>query len=457
MKIAQPDSREGLLMFNELTVKIKIYLSNLFCRDIVKDTAWTTFFSILGKGAGFLIPFFIAAWFGVSCETDAFFFAYSLILFLSTIFSPVIERIVVPFVVDAIAKEENVEDFISKILGLSSAGLFVIYLAFYFIIYSILPVISQFSSNSIKLVLQILLESSPLVILLVWTGILSGTLNAYKNFIIPAISPAIRAFITILFILVFKEIIGVHSIAVGYVVGEIFRLFILFFMLHYLNIFHFKIRFVWDKKISVFLRTSSFQFMGMVLLAFAPIINKAIASWLGPGKVSLLEYAERLYSIPISLLSSGFTVTLLSYWSRDFHAEDNGLERATFRTTKIIFILALVLTAVMLLSMDRAVVFVYGSSKLRLDQINVVKKTFGFYLLGVTPYYLSQVYVTAFLSRKKTNVLLMTAGFMILNTILFDIILVPKMDVSGIALAQTIVNILAFIFIYLMFRMDRGQ
>lgn len=75
-------------------------------RPLVRDTITTTFLSTIGKAVGFLIPFFIAAWFGVSQETDAFFFVYGLIIFMAGVFANVVESVIVPFVAELRAEED---------------------------------------------------------------------------------------------------------------------------------------------------------------------------------------------------------------------------------------------------------------------------------------------------------------------------------------------------------------
>ncbi|HIJ53334.1 MAG TPA: hypothetical protein HPP66_09295 [Planctomycetes bacterium] len=92
-------------------------ISEFYKRPLVRDTIKTTIWSTVGKAAGFLIPFFIAAWFGISSETDAFFFAYGLILFLSGIFAPVVESVIVPYIAEARTNNEDVGRFVGNILA----------------------------------------------------------------------------------------------------------------------------------------------------------------------------------------------------------------------------------------------------------------------------------------------------------------------------------------------------
>ena len=413
---------------------------------IVKKTIVITSLNAISRGIGFIIPFFIADWFGINSATDSFFFAYSLILLLANIFSPVMETIVVPFIAEKRARDEPIEGFMARLIGLSGLGLFLITGASILLLHFFLPVITKFSEESLTLVFRILSESSPLVILTVWTSILSGILNAYKIFSIPAISPAFRAAMTLLIIFLFKERLGVHSIALGYLGGEFFRAFILIALIKKFKLFRFKLSLSLDNDFLNFLRISSYHMLSMATLVFIPVVNKTIATWLGTGNVSLLEYAERLYYIPITLLSSGLFVAVLSYWSEDYYkANDKSLINKNISGAfKFIGIISFIMTLIFYLFKDLLVDIVYGHSLMSREQILSVKEILGFYLIGIIPYFLTQLYVRAFLIKKKTKILFFTALFMFAGTIAFDLILIRFMGVSGIALGSSLTAFLSF-------------
>lgn len=418
-------------------------------RPLVWDTITTTVLSTFGKGAGFLIPFFVAVWFGATAETDAFFYAYGLIVFMAVIFSPVVESLMVPFIAEARAKNEDVGAFVGKVLGTTLAILSILSAAFLFFIKPLLPLISRFSPEGIDLIFVILLESIPLALLLVWTSVLSGTLNAYKIFGVPAISPAFRAIATLSFIFLFKDSMGVHSIAWGYVVGEAVRLAILFVILGRLkSTLRLKLSLGWDKKFTGFLKTSSYQVASMSVLAFTLIINKTIASWTGVGGVSLLEYAERLYMIPLTLLSSGILVTTLSHWSSRYQqSRDEGLRRDVHKTLKALTIFGIFLSGLLYISEDYIVWFAYGRGGLPSDKLMEIKIVFEIYILSITPYFLTQVYTRAFMTIQKTKILMNTAFILFLVLICLNFVFVPVLGVRGIVISYLIALLFALFFL----------
>lgn len=63
---------------------------------------WTVFlstpiFAVMGRAGGMIIPFFIAYCYGVSKETDAFFFSYAFVFFAGALFQQVLESVLVPY------------------------------------------------------------------------------------------------------------------------------------------------------------------------------------------------------------------------------------------------------------------------------------------------------------------------------------------------------------------------
>ena len=437
---------------NGVSTSISKVLKHLRGKPIVRDAITTTILSIIGKGVGFLIPFFIAAWFGVSSETDSFFFAFGLILFLAQMFSPSVESVIVPFIAGAIAKKEDVGEFLGKTLGISAVGLSVITVLFLIAAKPILSVFTKFSPDELSLIQTILFETAPLVVLLVWTALLSGTLNAYKIFSIPALSPAFRAIITIGFIFALKDIIGVHAIALGYVAGETVRLIILFLFLKRLRLFRLKFSITWEKRFSQFFRTSSYQVIGMSVLAFTPIINQTMASWLGTGNVSLLEYANRLYMIPTTLMASGLMVIILSHWSTEYQTGgEDVLKKNVVKAVRVVGTGGLILTISLFLTKDYLIRLAYGYGKFPKEQMHEVARIFGFFLLGLTPYLIALLYSRAFLTRKNTKVLLLAAMVMVSGTIVFNLIFMRIMDIEGIALAASIVAFISLIVLAFLF------
>ncbi|HDG97046.1 MAG TPA: hypothetical protein ENG73_02565 [Desulfobacterales bacterium] len=439
---------------------IKGVKNRVMDQPLVWDTLTTTFFSTVGKGVGFLVPFFIAAWFGVSSETDAFFFAYGLVLFLSGIFAPVVEGVIVPYIAETRARGEDVGRFVGNILGISGIGLLALTGSVLLVIKPVLSVITRFDSQALDLIYWLLVETAPLVILLVWTSVLAGTLNACKKFAFPAISPAFRAIVNLSIIFIFKDALGVHAIALGYVAGEVVRLIILAGIIIRIKLFKLGLYFQLDSRLREFFRTASYQAMGMVAVGLNPIVDKTMASWLGRGSVSVLYYADRLYIIPVTFMTTGLMATLLSYWSERYYNYESGYQRLNEdvkKTIKVVGFLTLSIMLLLILFHQPIVNLAFGRGAFALEKLPEVGWVWVCYLLGFVPYIVGRLFVRVHLVLKNTKTLLHCALYSNLLNIFLNYILMRFLSVAGIALSTSVISVFSLLFLAFTFNRIGGE
>lgn len=417
--------------------------------NIVGDTALTSFMATIGRGAGFAVPFFVAAWFGVNEDTDAFFYVYGLILLLAGIFNPIVQSVIVPFIAEIKAKNEaEVRSFLGNTLALSIALLVIVGAVFVSIAKPLLSLVSDFSDQSLDLISRLLLETLPLLVLLVATGLLSGALNAYRKYSLPAISPGLRAAVALIVIFTTRDSLGVHSIALGYVAGELVRFLALLANAAAAGIAPSLSRLALDGRLSEFLRTASYQVIGIIALAFSPVIDKTMASWLTPGSVSILEYANRLYEIPVTFVHTGLFVVLLSQWSMDFYGGSRlKFKRDVMRTAKIVGVGALALSIVLILLRAPLVSLIYGHGQFPRGQLGAVHAVWALYLVGLGPTLFGRVFARGHLVLKNTRLLMVMGITNLLVKIGLNLLLVGPLGLPGLALSTSLTySALAVIF-----------
>ena len=417
-------------------------------RPLVWDTITTTGWSSAGKVVGFFIPFFIAAWFGLSDETDAFFFVYGLILFFSGIFTTVVENVIVPYIAEARVKNEDVGRFVGKIIVVSGIGLVALTGCLFLVMRPILSLITRFDPHTLNLVFRLLMETAPLILLLTWTSIIAGSLNAYQKFTFPAVSPGFRALVILIVIFAWKETMGVHAIPLGYVVGEFVRLMILTGVMIRLNLFKLSFSFKFSPKLKEFLRTASYQTIGMVALALNPIVDKVMASWLVEGSVSVLHYAERLYLIPVNFLTAGLMVTLLSHWSLMYYESGRGKLRAHVKkAVRVVGIITLPVLILFVVLHQPLVKLAFGRGVFDQTRLPQVGWAFVSYLLGVVPYLGGIIYFRAHLTLKNTKVLMYCGFYRCVLNIILNFFLMRVFSTSGIALSTSLTSVFFFWFL----------
>lgn len=406
-----------------------------------------------------MIPFFIGAWFGGDSRTDAFFFSYGVVLFLANIFAPVVEYVVVPYIAEARREGRDVGRFIGGMMVISGVGIVLLSGVLLMVIKPFLSLVTRFDQPTLALAYNLLLETAPLIILLVWTGILSGTLNAYRKFAYPAVSPAFRAIINLGIIFAFRGYIGVHAIALGYVAGEAVRMIILLGVIKKLKLIRLRFCFVLGPALRDFFSRASYQTVAMIAIWSKPIIDRAMASWLGEGNVSILYYADRLYIIPITFICSGLMATTLSHWSARFYESPClTMKQDVRRAVKIVGLLAVLITIFLLIFYRPIARIAYGRGAFSPDQVVEVQRVWFCYLLGLVPYVIARIYFQAHLVLKNTPFLMIYAFVLNGLGILLNYILMKRFGVAGIALATTVSYLLAaFGLGYFFFRILREK
>ncbi len=409
----------------------------LFDRSRLRDAVSTTGLSLAGKSAGFLVPFFIASWFGVSPATDAFFFAYGAILFLAGIFGPVLE-VIVPYIAESRRRGDNLAGFMSRLLGTGTV-IFGSGMACFLLAATLLvPHITQFSVEGTALTCRLLFEVSPLAVLLFWTSILSGYLNAHKRFALPALSPAVRASVNLCFIFLLKARFGVHALVLGYIAGESVRLFVLALAVAINSPFRFRPALRLDQRLREFYRTSFYSVIAMIWVLANQLVDNTMASWLVPGSVSVLQYAGNLYMIPLSLFSGGIVTVLLAHWSESYCGSCGAeFQRDVGRSVWSAFWLTLPATIILILLSQPASRLLLGHGVFEQTNIDMVARVWTGYLVGFPLQAMALLYVKALLVLKRTKVLMWGAFYAVFLNVLGNALLMQWFGAVGIALATS--------------------
>ncbi len=414
-------------------------------RPLLKDVATTTLFAVGGRALGLFIPFFIAYWFGASGETDVFFLVYTLILLLSFILGDTIGEVLIPFFSEVRLREGRATPYVGKLLiyGGGFTALVMVFLGL--LAKGILPLVVHFSRERLDLLFSILLEMAPMVLILFWTNIFMASLNAAKRFSLPAFSPAIRSVVTLAFIFFFKDSLGIHSVALGYLVGEVVRMAVLFFRATMVEGFSLgKEAFRWDPVIMKVAGTALFRSGARVLGSINTTVDKVMASWLAVGSVSILYYSGRIETVATLLLSAGTMNVVVSYWSERFARE--GLERLLKDVKKTALAMGMVAfcVAIVFIALSKPIVaLVLGHGAMKPHILELIRWTLVCYLLGFPFKMVNATLVRTYIVLQRTRVLFLQAGLSVFFNVLFNLIFMNILGVAGLALSSSFVAALS--------------
>jgi putative peptidoglycan lipid II flippase len=432
---------------------MKLYLNNLpdwfRHRPLLLDTFSTSIFTIIGRSAGLLIPFFIAAWYGIQASTDAFFLSYAIILMLQSLFAYALETVSVPMIRNQIAKNENPGLFIGRLLIFGSAIIATLLLVLLILLKPLLPIMTNSPPATLRLLEKMLWEISPLVILTFWSSILSGVLNAYKRFMLPALSPLFRAIVILLIAYYCRAYFGIQSIILGYLLGEFCRFLIFFLACRHIAPFRlvFSIRF--NRQLCEFFIIACYQMITILASNVNLAVDKMMAARLGEGRISLLHYADRLYMIPLALIIGGMLMPILSHWSDDYERNGLfGLRRNLKQALRMLAFCTLGLTILGIMLRQPLVRLAYQHGQFPVADLHQIELVFSCFLLGLTPGVLLGLIARAMLILKKTKMLLLGALGTVALNIIFNLFLMKIWGIAGIALSTSITQIFYLLYLW---------
>lgn len=174
--------------------------------------------------------------------------------------------------------------------------------------------------------------------------------------------------------------------------------------------------------------------VGILQLSF--IIDMHLASYLGESAISYLNYANRFYQLPLSLIGVAMATVLLPHFSRALKREDWDEVRHTFFNS-VIFGLMLgsaAMVGLLFLAFDlMGTLFGHGA----FDENSVRQSALAMmgYSIGLPAFILSKITLTAFYASEDTKTPFYISIFILICNVILNLILMQHFAHVGIALA----------------------
>ena len=158
----------------------------------------------------------------------------------------------------------------------------------------------------------------------------SGVLNTWRRFAVPAFTPVLLnlSMIAACLWLAPRMDVPVYGLAIGVMAGGVAQLAVQWVALARLGLtprFSLRVREAWaDATVQRILKQMAPATLGVSVAQISLLINTNIATWLTPGSVTWLSFADRLMEFPTALLGVALSTVLLPSLSaanaRDDHA-----------------------------------------------------------------------------------------------------------------------------------------
>ncbi len=402
----------------------------------------------------------LAATFGVSGNTDAYFAAIFLPFALySLLGAGALNPVVIP-VLSEYVQQESDEEFwrIASIMlnfliialgGLTAVGII--------LAPQLLNLLAPgFDAATQQVAVQVLRVALPMTFLAGIAAYLAAVLNALGSFAFPALNTVIISGCVVI-ATVLSGTTGVVLAATGWSIGSAIYLLLLIIVLARKHPKYHR---------SLDLRHPTIQRAGRLILPMAlfmlqaqltPLLQRSLATFFPAGDLSRLNYASRLAALPNTIFTTSLALVLLPILAQQvatnrLAAADEGLGRALRVTT---FFLTPAVAGLAIYSIP-IVRLIFQRGQFSATDSVLTGQVMAILALGAIPLGLSTILHDAFFSRTALWTLLWLGALNTVLTLVLMIVLQQILGVYGLALAFSVGQLFYLLILIGIYRMRLG-
>jgi putative peptidoglycan lipid II flippase len=412
-------------------------------RVLVQASLILTVAALASRALGWLRLLVIGSQFGASRELDAYFAAFRIPdAIFQLVVAGALSAALIPVFQGYRAREDEVEAWrmASSVINLVLITLAGVSLVMAIFAPWLVPAVTPgFDAPTTELTIRMtrIMLLSPVFIGM--GAVVSGILNSYERFAIPAIAPLLYNLAIILAALFLAPIMGVEGLAVGVAVGSLAHL-----VIQLPNLASVGQRY----DLTVSLRNPGVRrvawLMGPRTLGLAAvqvnfIASTVLASTLPEGSVTAYNYAFQLMQVPVGVVGVSIAIALFPRLSRDAALGRVREVRAQLaQALRVLLFVAAPLTAIMIVLRGplTAVFFQYGLFSAQSTERTA--EALLFFTLGLGAQVLVPVLARAFYALQDTRTPVLWAIVAVVLNVPLMAWLAGPMRVDGLALALSV-------------------
>jgi putative peptidoglycan lipid II flippase len=397
---------------------------------------------ILSKALGFVRTMAIAAIFGTSAEVDAYVVAHNIPGFVFGLIGAAVGTVVIPLFTRKRVSDGDEEAF--RMAGtvwnvLTIAAIVILILGEILMPFIVRLVAPGFQGEVYECTVLLGRIMMPMVICLGLNNLSIGMLNSLQVFGLPALSGPLQNIVIIILLFTLGRVMGIQGLAIASLLGSVVSLGILRYALTQRG---FKPGHKIDWRIP--------ELKEIVILALPVaigagigtingLIDRILASGLPEGHVAAMDYALRLYSLPMTFFGSALGTVLYPTFAEFAANEEKGRMVGGLRRSLCVGILGMApLTVGVLVLAEPLTKVVYERGVFSADATILTSSILIMYMVGVPAMYWRLLATRAFYAEGDTQTPLWTGALSVATNICFNFLLVGAMGARGLALATSI-------------------
>jgi len=416
-------------------------------------------YTMLSRITGFVREILTATYLGAGAVSDAFFVAFTLPnLFRSLFAEGAFSAGFVPIFAQRLEKEgpARAKAFADE----AFAMLTVVLAAFTTLMIIFMPAVLYLMApgfaeipGQMERTTELARIAFPYLMFVSLTMLQSGVLNAMHHYAVAAAAPVLLNITLIAALLIGVSAGGDRAVFLAW---GVFAAGVVQFVWLAAECRRIGMRFKWVRP--RFTPDVQMLLMRMLPVAFGAgiyqiniLVNKTIASLMGPGAISWINYADRINLLPVGIFGTAIGIALLPLLTRQIQAgNESGAIANQNRAIEVSLLLTLPAAAgiAMLAGPITSVVFEHGAITPQ-DRVAIAAALFAF-SFGLPAYVLNKALTPSFFGRHDTKTPVKASAAALIVNIAINLALMPYLGHVGIAVGTSIsawlnAGVLAFI------------
>ncbi|HEY9572804.1 MAG TPA: murein biosynthesis integral membrane protein MurJ [Pusillimonas sp.] len=282
----------------------------------------------------------------------------------------------------------------------------------------------------------------PYIVCMSLVAFASGVLNTWSRFAIPAFTPVLLNLAMIgasLFLVDYFET-PIYALAAGVMIGGVAQLLVQWVALARLGLlprYSARIGQAWsDPTVKRILRQMLPAILGVSVAQLSLLINTNIATWLRPGSVTWLSFADRLMEFPTALLGVALGTVLLPSLSAAHARQDHaGYSTLLDWGLRLVLLLGLPAALGMALLSDGLVATLFNYGAFSGQDVAQTRLAVMAYSVGLIGLLAIKILAPGFYAKQDIRTPVRIAVFVLVLTQCLNLILVPYFAHAGLALS----------------------
>jgi len=235
------------------------------------------------------------------------------------------------------------------------------------------------------------------------SGIVMGVLNAHQHFLLPALAPSVYNLSIIGGALLLGPRLGVTGIAVGVVVGAALHL-----LVQVPGLAHYGLRYVPtlgldDPSVREVGRLMAPRILGTAIVQLNFVVNNSLASGMGEGAVSAINYAWLLVMLPQGVFAQAVGTAAFPTFAEQVARGERAEMRSTLAATlRAVYSLSLPATVGLLVLRHPLVKLLFERGAFEATSTEAVAWVLAFYALGLVGHAGLEIIARAFYALHDT-------------------------------------------------------